>query len=49
MAPRYSIWMLLAGVAVGLIVGYVAGRGVFDGSRSGSSPASEVVPRGENE
>ncbi len=45
MAPRYSIWMLLAGVAVGLVVGYLAGRGLFDGNPSGSSP----VPRAENE
>ncbi len=32
MTSRYSIWMLLAGVAVGLVVGYLAGRGMFGGT-----------------
>jgi len=49
MTSRYSIWMLLAGVAVGLIVGYLAGRGAFKGNPSGLSPAPRGVPRSQNE
>jgi len=49
MTSRYSIWMLLAGVAVGLIVGYLAGRGVFGGNPSGLSPAPRVIPRSQSE
>ncbi len=49
MTSRYSIWMLLAGVAVGLVVGYLAGRGMFGGTPPGLTPAPRDVPRSQSE
>ncbi len=33
MPPRFSIWMVLAGVMAGVIGGYLAGSGVIGGTR----------------
>ena len=32
MPPRFSIWMVLAGVMAGVIAGYLAGSGIFEKS-----------------
>ena len=34
MGSRYSLWVVVAGVVGGLIVGFLAGRGLFRGSES---------------
>ena len=44
MTSRYSIWMLLAGVAVGLVVGYLAGRGMFGGTPPGPHLLPGTLP-----
>ncbi len=33
MPPRFSIWMVLAAVMIGVGAGYLAGRGVLGGPR----------------
>lgn len=36
MPPRFSIWMVLAGVALGVLAGYLTGSGILgDGAPAG--------------
>ena len=53
MGPRYSLWIVLAGVLAGLLVGFLAGRGLM-GPRGPRSPAASSkspsdLPEGEKD